>query len=66
MVGALSIDPVMWIHVELARWWRVELAIDSEWPPWKQSGSRPSNEWGGFHESSRGDDVQSGLLPGDR
>src|SRR5215831_10199990 len=39
-VEALGLDRSEWIHYELARWWRVELSSDSEWPPWRQSGSR--------------------------
>src|SRR5215813_7986319 len=38
-IEALSIDRGVWTRPELARWWRVELSLDSERPPWKQSGS---------------------------
>jgi len=37
----LRLDPVGWIHAELARWWKAELARDSEQPPWKRSDSSP-------------------------
>jgi hypothetical protein len=34
-----SIDLGVWVNPELARWWRAELSLDSELPPWRQSGS---------------------------
>ncbi len=30
---------VAWIHVELARWWQIELASDREQPPWRTSSA---------------------------
>src|SRR5215813_107913 len=51
-MAALRLDPMGWIHPELARWWRAELARDSERPPWRRWRSSSAGGEPARHEST--------------